>query len=206
VSKILIITIGRTGSTNLSKGLAANLNLKLFDEPFNPSLNKYSHDFNLKKLKTKKSLIVKHIWFHTPVEYNYKNFLQEFITYFDKIFMLVRSNIKEHYESLVNLKYRTNTKVNVFEKYNYNDIPSKFKEDYKNILTIEKLSSYVEYLHNFSIDNNIPILYYEKLYSEDIHSNVDYIRKFIPEISENINTYLNPVNRQRFDTTSFTLI
>ena len=206
MSKILIITIGRTGSTNLSKGLAADLNLKLIDEPFNPSLNKYSHDFNLEKLKTKKNLIVKHIWFHTPIEYNYKKFLQELITYFDKVFILVRSNIKEHYESLINLKYRTITKSNVFEKYNYNDIPSEFKEDYKDTLTVEKLNSYVEYLYNFSTDNSIPTIYYEKLYSEDIRSNVNYIRKFIPEVSENINNFLNPVNRQRSDTTSFTLI
>lgn len=198
MSKILVITIGRAGSTNLCKGLADNLNLELIDEPFNPLKSKQTHVFNQSKIKLSKNIIVKHIWFHTIDNIFYLDFLRILIKKFDKVFILTRKNTKEHFESIVNLKYKTKLNQNVFEKYLFEDIPSDFIEEYQNnTLNIKKLKKHNKDLKILAEETNIKIVYYEDIYSDNIDSNFSVIKKVLPNISNDFKKFLDNKNRQR---------
>jgi len=198
MSKILVITIGRTGSTNLCKGIADILNLEFIDEPFNPLKSKEVWSFNQSKIKSSKDIIVKHIWFHTVDNIFYLDFLKILTQDFDEVFILTRKNIKEHFESIVNLKYKTKLNQDIFGKYVFEDIPFSFIENYKNTtLNLEKLEKHNNDLKILAEKNNIEIIYYEDIYSDDIDSNFDVIKKVLPNVSTNLKKFLDNKNRQR---------
>lgn len=207
MSKILVITIGRTGSTNLCKGIADTLNLQLIDEPFNPLKSKEVWSFNQSKIKSSKDIIVKHIWFHTIDNIFYLDFLKILIQDFDEVFILTRKNIKEHFESIVNLKYKTKLKQDIFEKYVFEDIPSSFIKNYKDTtLNLEKLKKHNKDLKILAEETNIKIIYYEDIYSDNIDSNFSVIKKVLPSISNDFKKFLDNKNRQRiFDSKKQTI-
>ena len=197
MNKVLIITTGRTGSTNLSKGISSTLNYKFYDEPFHID-KENSHNILLQKIKNESNIVVKHIWYHRINNTIIDDFLKLLISEFDEVFILLRKNSKEHYESIINLQYKKEIQKNVFEKYNYDDIPDSFIKKYKNKFPIDSLIYQIQYLEKFSNDNNIKKIYYENIYSKDINSNFKIIKKILPNIKENIKNFLDINKRQRF--------
>lgn len=197
--KILFITLGRTGSTNLCKGISKIHSLELLDEPFNKS-NEKLFDYYFSKIKNSKSIIVKHIISQTPKKNEkYTDFIQELIQHFDFVVTLGRKNTKEHYESLCNLRYKNENNQNSFTKYQYKSIPESFKSYYESILTIEKLEKYHSIVESISDEHKIPKLYYEDLYSNSIDENYKKIQSILPFLSEKIKKYLDSQNKFRVD-------
>jgi len=196
--KILIITLGRTGSTNLCKGISKIHSLELLDEPFNKS-NEKLFDYYFSKIKNSKAIIVKHIISQTPKNEKYTDFIPKLIKEFDFVITLGRKNTKEHYESLCNLRYKNENNENSFTKYQYETIPESFKSYYKSILTIEKLQKYHSIIESISDEHKIPKLYYEDLYSNSIDENYKKMKSTLPFISEKIKKYLNSDNKFRVD-------
>ena len=73
--KILFVTLGRTGCTNLCRGLSKTLSLDLLDEPFNKNNSKL-FDYYYSKIKNSESIIVKHIITQTTKDLKYTEFLK----------------------------------------------------------------------------------------------------------------------------------
>jgi len=206
MSSILVITVGRAGSTNLCRGLAKTLKLKFVDEPFSPVNIPDVHSFYESNLNSPSNVIVKHIWWHTPKGVSYLKFLKKLINNFDYTFILTRRNTKEHFESLVNLKYRTENKDDVFSNYFFEDIPNSFIKNYKKLLDVDKLKIYNSNLVAFGKENNIEVVYYEDVYSDDIENNFNTIKGVINFIPSSLKSFLNNKNRQRINVRTSRLI
>jgi len=86
MNKVLIITTGRTGSTNLSKGISSTLNYKFYDEPFHID-KENSHNILLEKIKNESNIVVKHIWYHRINNTTIDDFLELLINEFDEVFV-----------------------------------------------------------------------------------------------------------------------
>ena len=211
--KILFITLGRTGSTNLCKGLSKTLSLDFLDEPFN-KINAKLFDHYYSKIKNSESIIVKHIisqtnessstkYLHegivsvTTEDFKYNEFIKKLIKEFDYVISLGRKNIKEHYESLCNLRYRNETNQSGHQQYQFESIPEQFKTYYSSILTIEKLQEYHDKIENIADKNKLTKLYYEDVYSHNIEKNYKKIKSILPFVNENLKKYLDRKNKLR---------
>lgn len=206
MSSILVITVGRAGSTNLCRGLAETLNLRFVDEPFSPVNIPDVHSFYEANLNAPSNVIVKHIWWHTPKGVSYLKFLKKLANNFQHTLILTRRNTKQHFESLVNLKYRTQNKDDVFSNYFFEDIPKSFIENYKKVLDVDKLKAYNDNLIAFGKESNIEVVYYEDVYSDDIESNFKTIKGIINHIPSSFKSFLNNKNRQRISVRTSRLI
>jgi hypothetical protein len=175
--KILIISTGRSGSTNLSLGLSESLEeCDLFFEPFAPFghnnnklirndlgtiTSRKKHLFYLKN--SNYNIVEKHIiddpWFwgnkEEPIKDYCINFYIEYCKLFDRVILLDRRDIKEWAISWKNAS-------------NNNDFFNYSKKNYDNI-NIEKeihnLYPLKEIIHNLSSILNFPIYYYEDIFS-----------------------------------------
>jgi hypothetical protein len=153
---ILIISLPRTGSTELGKRLSIHHLFKYELEPF-VSGGKLleSTDFNNTVLKT--------IIFHLPSNVNEDqriNWLVELSKKFNEVILLSRKNLISCAESWAYLQYNEKQKsFNSTTPYLWERTPN-FDEEYK---FIQKCNSELQRL---SEKLNIPITYYEDIYDE----------------------------------------
>lgn len=195
--KILINTIGRTGSTNLLNSLSKELDLYKYDEPFNPRISNSKQSRFLKEIKEKKNIIVKNIFNHRSIHFN-----KSFLKHFDIVLTLVRTNTKLHLESLLHLRFLKHkhniSDGNVYHnKYVFEDIPTDFVEYYKkNILTEEELIKRNNILVDFSKNNKIKVISYEELYSEN-QNPFKVLQSLIPTLTDSINQHFNIKDKYR---------
>jgi len=192
---IFIIAAPRTGSTKFLEAISKAYNLKPNHEPFNYDVNPDSerlYRFKYAPDKIKNNEVYKCLtWFnHWPTqfkselvveeekniqknEYLSKNFLQEqtnfFLKYaknFDRIILLLRKNIGDQIKSKIIADYTWNNtltpKISVFHK-KYKDIDVKY--DQVCVTNTNLLLHSIEVVTNISNRLNIPILYYEDLYT-----------------------------------------
>lgn len=180
--KILIIAHGRSGSSNLLKSLGNVLKLKLYGEPFNLSLWKTPVTIDINS-----DCIIKTLAEQVPNNEDPVEFYTEYVKNFDITILLLRKNKKETTESLT-----TSMDTNIWhELYRYIDI---------------EITEYVVNLYNttFKIINtlsdttNLPITYYENLYSGDITVFTNEMKKIgLEKYTEELFPYFNPKNRYR---------
>jgi hypothetical protein len=154
---ILIISLPRTGSTELGKRLSIKHNLKYECEPFNYGNNIFNNP-NLK------NIVIKTIVFHLPNyidESNRINWLIELSQNFNEVILLSRRNLVACAESWAYLNYKEkqenfkNNSPYVWEKTPNYDTEFEF---------IQKCNSELFYI---SEKLNIPITYYEDIYDEN---------------------------------------
>lgn len=174
--KVLIISLPRTGSTQLLIDTSKKYDIKPISEPYNIMfLNKILYHSNMN------NVVVKTIIGQTPASIKYKvesveystqylKWLYEFISDFDEIILLSRKDLKACIESISFLMYNMKTVgFNFNTPYYYKAPPIEIYENYeKEILVYDKI------INKISIDLNIPIIYYEDLY--DLNS-PDRLRK-----------------------------
>jgi len=155
--RILIISLPRTGSTELGKQLAFKHKLKYECEPFNGG-DKLLQNIN------SKNIVLKTILFHLPNyidEPNRIDWLIELSKNFNEVILLSRRNLVACAESWAYLQY--NEKQNSFKAdtpYLWEKTPN-FDEEFN---FIKKCNSELVYL---SEKINIPITYYEDIYDEN---------------------------------------
>jgi len=189
--KILILASARSGSTILVRSLANILRLYPYGEPFNEGVyhgrNVLNDPFKLRKSCIVKSLIeqVPSTWKKSDIEF-YKKWSDSF----DHIILLTRKNIQETYESYS------------YCKYYHSDGHWPFKYWYKEPPFDEVLYKFVQTNHNKILrigeDLNIPITYYEDLYSGEKDKIVDTINKWNLKINwEDLFKSVNPKLRYR---------
>ena len=172
---ILIISLPRTGSTELGKKLSIDYNLKYVCEPFNGG-NKLLKDKDLN------NIVLKTILFHLPTyvdEPNRINWLIELSKNFNEIILLSRRNLIACAESWAYLQYNEKQKrFKADSPYLWEKTPN-YDEEFKFIemcnLELESISQKL----------NIPITYYEDIYNENDDSRLrkgnrfDYSKKII---------------------------
>ena len=214
--KILILGLGRSGTTSLMRGLNEGISnsLCLF-EIFNPNSNDYlQHNYvnytnflnnNTQPLIEKNLLsdIIYHIYnidifkslnFNQLVQLqpNIFSFIINFYInhskYFDKIILMSRKNLKESAQSWVNSEYYQD----FHNPYKYNpnlDIKDK----------LYQLEFYQKVLESISLKLDIPITYYEDIYTGDKQDAYIFIKNNQIQINnfKNFYFYLNPKNRYR---------
>ena len=154
--KVLIISLARTGSSNLQKSIAKKYNLKLISEPYN--IKGYiGPEFSLDE----DNIIIKTIFWHIPKNIN--NIMEWYVNIskkFDEVILLSRKNLKECAESHAYLRYQK-------EKYGFSSTSEYFWE---------KTPNYDE-IYNLVFDSNIKLIELSQLinveitYYEDIYSN-----------------------------------
>lgn len=153
--KVLIISLPRTGSTTLMKALGSILNLETVNEPFykdNPNLQTYP-------LKQKNNFIEKSHINHKPsnISKSSFNFFCNYYKEFDKVILLGRKDLDAITESFIQ-------GIDTGNFHNPYTIPKGKK--FKNFKEHRQSAEYwVDTIIKFSQKTNIPITWYEDVYS-----------------------------------------
>jgi hypothetical protein len=195
--KVQIFGPPRSGTTSLYEALRDNINytMGLF-EPLNPGMyyeinekNKINHLNIINNCKI--NIIEKNVITENPLHISntqYQKILTFYKLYFnsfDKLIFLVRKNIEESAKSLAIAK----TSQNWFQPYKDINI------DYTSLLPLIK--SFNQMMEDLSQHYDIPLIYYEDLYSGDLN----YIDSFLkyynikPHNLHGFYTKLDPKNR-----------
>jgi hypothetical protein len=154
---ILIISLPRTGSTELGKDISIKHKLKYECEPFNGGNRLLNHpDLN--------NIVLKTILFHLPSyvnESNRINWLIELSKNFNEVILLSRRNLIACAESWAYLQYYEKQKsFKADTPYLWERTPN-FDEEFE---FIQKCNSELEYI---SQKLNISITYYEDIYNKN---------------------------------------
>lgn len=194
-SKLLIIAIGRCGSTALAsalhKAVPEYAKLERIFEPYNEYLGEdiVKTDYEFSNYSVCKTLV-----HQLPVSSSVEEHYDKLLSIFDKVILLSRRNFEDTLTSFV---YRViNSKSDEWHtRY--------FVEDSSN-LPLERHREFIQQqyvkLDYLSSRYNLPIYFYEDIFS----GNQIKINTFIDSIDLNLNKdimwrYINPANKQRVD-------
>ena len=127
---------------------------------------------------------------------SYRKDFDSFITFwskeFDKVILLSRRNLQEHFESYINLRSRLNKK-DVHDSWYIDDI-----KPFYNRFDIEKFKLKTTAVDIISKKLKIPIIYYEDLYGKDRKKSLKVIESLNLNIDNSkLNDKLNPIFRYR---------
>jgi hypothetical protein len=159
--KILIIATPRSGSTTLTNVIAGILKYTRYHEPYNfahPSLASQRYPKELPS-----NVVVKTMFNQLPqnitkdIESSH-NFYDKEIQKFDKVIILSRKDIISAYESF-NFRAKKDPFGNWHSSYTYEEV------DFDTTLFKEYLI-WTNNIMEFAIRNNLPITWYENLFSE----------------------------------------
>ena len=192
----------RTGSTSLRKYIqSTNLNYKVYNEPFNPQLNVRLNNklnfsiYSYKDVIHYDNLFIKGMVWDMPKDLEHlsiEEFYEKLLKDFDKVIFLDRLNINDLCISLTTAQITNNfhkpyTKnINVVSYENGIPLSNAFTH------ILEKKEQIISLSNKF----NIPIYYYE-----DLYSNKETMKTFIENVIglnfNNIgyNLYLNNKNK-----------
>ena len=194
--KILIISPPRTGSTSLLNNICRLTDSKRIAEPYTNPKELITREPYPYPLELSKKCVVKMISFQVPEQYGnpneFLNFIKSIYKEYDKVILLNRKNLQEHFESFINLRVRLNKK-SVHAPWYIDDI-----KEYKKNFDIEKFIPYREIIDKISDELSIPIIYYEDLYGEDREKSFNIINKLDLELDSNLlNEKLHPKFKYR---------
>jgi hypothetical protein len=168
--KILIISLPRTGSTELLYRISNQNNLKAIFEPFDGS-GRFAYNSNMNNIVVKTIIIQYPSHIKSSNKFNwFVNFTKEF----DKVILLSRRNIKELCESYAYFLYYKDKGFDSISEYKWKMTPN-----YDN--TVNKINSMLEDIQTLSEKLNIPLTYYEDIC--DVNS-PNRLRKFITSIDK----------------------
>jgi hypothetical protein len=181
--KILIIAHARSGSTNCLLKISNILKIEQYHEPYNISMTTRG----LLTVDFSKDCIVKTLSTHVPNNENPIDFYTNYVTKFDIVILLFRKNKIEAEISLANAKLTRiwhDSYINHIFK-----IPKSIK------VQIDNSQSIIKTLSN---SLNLPITYYEDLYSGDYDIFKHELEKIgLDKYTDKLFTGFNPKNRHR---------
>ena len=193
--KVLIVGLSRSGTTSLQNSFVDQGYTKL-GEPYNYRLWKsIKHDYPPKEVIEEDNIVVKTIVGQMPDiwEDDWYSFIIEFSKHFDKIILLDRLQFEEHLISVIHLQYRLSKDEAVMQRWTANDIPDDFLAGYMAAGGDKLLKNDKGELKGISDELNIPITYYENLYSDDRMAVFELINKWDLDIDPfDMLDYLDP--------------
>ena len=218
--KILIVSSGRSGSSNLFKGFYKSLNsCKGYYEPGNPDCSTWYNnaeqkiDFQSQNLITK---ILSHQWLPINEEFQYNNVFEEF--YNNSFFSFSNLYLPQKLNKFYNIFFPHFDNVILLTRKNEINTAKSWAHVFQNKLIGEDAhksylptpsSSYLEYIplvrnyndliYNISINYNIPITYYEDIFTEDKNKIQNFLDLNGIKLDNPTNFYkiLNPKNRYK---------
>lgn len=197
--KILIISPPRAGSTSLLYSLGELLNCNVLFEPYiNPLSKRTYKEESPYPLVLEDDYIVKMISYQVPKSYggpeDFVKFILSVYKEYDKVILLGRLHLKEHFESFVNLMLSINTpKRHSFKPWFINDIANHLDK-----YDIEVLKDHINVINKLSKELKIPITYYEDLYGLNREKSLEIIKGLSLNIDNvKLNKLLDPSNRLR---------
>lgn len=190
--KILIIGIGRSGTSSLIHGISKQ-NYFEISEPYNSALIKQKYP--LRDLERHSDIVVKTLSHQKPRKYHgsWYNFILEFSKNFDKIIMLDRLDFDEHYESMINLWWQVKNNQDIMAPWSSEEIPELFRTGYE--LGGGKMRLHAEKTDFNQLAEKLKckITWYEELYGNDRQKSLHIIKEWKLNINEHLlNDYLNP--------------
>ena len=200
--KVLIIGTWRSGTTSLSRAIESQ-GFKTFLEPFNTGLfNGRNHLYPIKKINSYKNVLVKTLSSHLPKnsKLNIVEFYVKFIKEFDFILLLDRKDLNEHKESFLHMNWRLDSKESVMQQWDETTVPMKYRQKFKETNRYYELEMQKIILKIISKSTNIPITYYEQLYSNDREQSLNIIKSWNLNLDNIIlNEELNPKYKLKID-------
>lgn len=152
MKNILIIATPRSGSTNLLKSISSAYNYKLLFEPRPAQL--HTRSWEIKDSQVVKIMSYPHI--------KYPNFYKDIINQYERVVLLSRYDLRKQSESLAVLVGRD--KRDPTRKWIENELEEISTDAIEETKT--KLILYRKNLENISNEFNLPINYYEDVYSK----------------------------------------
>ena len=148
--KILIIALGRTGSTSLLFKLAEEYNLNVIMEPLERNLFREDED----------NIIIKTLIWQIPKGENEDTWFKTLIPKFDKVILLTRKDLKSLTESLSFYRHHKNSGF-------FSNIPYLWEKT-PNYDEIESMViNYNKILFELGDEMNIDISYYEDIFDSN---------------------------------------
>lgn len=195
--KILILSPPRSGSTSLLNSICQLGRYKRIVEPYIKPKKLSTRTPYPYPLELSEKCAVKMLSFQVPKDYGkpneYVNFIKSIHSYYDKKIILNRKNLKEHFESFINLKVRNVYGLNVHGSWYVDDI-----EKHKKNFDLEKFIPYRNIIDEISNELKIPIAYYEDLYGKDRLKSLEIIKSWDLDIdSKQLNELLHPKFKYR---------
>lgn len=166
--KILIIGIARSGTTSLLKGIESQ-GFHSISEPYNKWVRE-ELSYPLQELNNHTNIVIKTNGNQKPKKYkgSWVDFILEFSKSFDKLIFLDRYDFNEHYESIMNLWYKSHIqKQSVMSEWVSEDIPDLFRVGFASGGGRQGLQKEKKELKQLATELNCDITYYEDLYSKD---------------------------------------
>ena len=199
--KILIVGIPRSGTTSLLKGIQSQ-GFYGISEPYNEWIRD-ELSYPLGELDIYDKIVVKTTSYQKPKNYKgtWVDFVKEFSKSFDKLIFLDRSKFDEHYESMLNLWYKSHVqKQPVMSPWASEDIPDLFRVGFFAGGAVHRLHKEKEELYLLSKDLKCDITYYEDLYSNDTDKVNQLISDWKLPINNNeLSIYLDPSHKLKKD-------
>lgn len=204
VEKVLIIGTGRSGTSTLLRTLSTLLRLKKCGEPWNRVIQG-GKDIPEKDVISNYG-IVKTLIGHMPLSYdagknreknreeywnNCVNFYRTFVLNYDKVILLSRKQRKDIALSVAHQSLRP-------KKYQEWHKPYFALPESKLTLNMGHINRICDSIEKLSKLINVPITWYEDLYSGDHNKILESIEKWNIDISvEEIYKFVDPKNRYR---------
>ena len=176
----MIIAHERSGSTNMMSALSKIYKIRQYAEPFNIAWN------NKLIVNFSKECVVK-----TIINQRTNDFYIDYVKNFDVVILLFRNNAKETIESLASM-----WKLN-----NYNRWHDAWRIDSNLIIpeiVFDSILKQQQQIKELSIRMELPITYYEDLYSGDINKFTKTLETIkLTHHIEELFPHFNPKNRLR---------
>lgn len=188
--KILIISTPRAGSSSLLKNISKIGKSKSIFEPYMSSdpLSKRTVEKIPFPFTPPEKCVVKMLVNQVPKAYgtdsDFFNFIISIYKDYDKLILLNRRNLKDHFISYVNLRINNNNKTDPQLPWYIENIESKL-----NNFSMDEITYCRDIIDKISSKLLVPITYYEDLYGVDRKLSL----KTIKELELNINS--NELNR-----------
>ena len=171
--KIIVMCLPRTGSTSLRRYIeSTNLDYKVYNEPFNSAWPNYSY----KDVIHYNNLFIKGIFWDIPKDLEHlsiEEFYKKLLKDFDKVIFLNRLNTNDLCISLTTSKIINNAHKPYTKNINLVSYENGIPLSNAFTLILEKKEQIISLSNKF----NIPIYYYENLYS-----NKETIKNFIENV------------------------
>jgi len=194
--KILIIGLGRTGTTSLLNAFN-EYGYYCISEPYATGPFADSNVlYPLAEMDNHISVVVKTTTYQKPKlwEGDWHDFILEFSKLFDRIIFLDREDFAAHYNSYLNLWWKIYNKQDVYQKWRDSDIPISFKYGFEAGGGNHRLHDEKQNFKQLVDKLNGEITWYENLYGLDREVSKKEIEKWnIPNLDVDFfNDFLNP--------------
>jgi hypothetical protein len=171
--KICILSVGRCGSTSLYNLIRRHLKSEYYfiAEPFNFSFNRINdiEENQFDVISKKDNVLIKTLIGQIPNGINEEFYYDWIFTFFDKVIILDRLDIKLQSESFSYLIHKKSKIWHRKQFYDLSTVPIELINEWE-----KRLKNFKEIINNLSVKHNKKVYSYEDIF---IHNNMNIINE-----------------------------